>query len=155
MKKKLYSFFLIVTTIIVLCACSTSYKNSPEQESNLPKLKIGYDLYTPYSYIDESGNCTGVDIEILTEACHRLGYEPDFINIVWGTHGTLLENGTIDCVCSGFSMNGRERMYQWAGPYLYSQELVVVRADSDIYDLNDLAIKRLLFRPTQKRRISF
>lgn len=143
MKKRFYALFFILISVIVLCACSTSDKESSVQKSNLPKLKIGYDLYAPYSYIDESGDCAGIDIDILTEACHRLGYEPEFINIMWGTHGTLLSNGTLDCVCSGFSMTGRERLYQWAGPYLYSQELVVVRANSGIYDLNDLADKKI------------
>ena len=143
MQKKFYSFFLILISILVLCACNASHKDSPEQESKLPRLKIGYDLYSPYSYIDESGNCSGVDIEILTEACRRLKYEPEFINIEWGTHATLLANGTIDCVCSGFSMNGRDHLYQWAGPYLYSQEVIVVRSGSGIYNLNDLAGKKV------------
>lgn len=143
MKRKLYAFFLILISLTILCSCGNSDKASPESENNLPKLKIGYDVYTPYSYIDESGDCNGIDIEILTEACHRLGYEPEFINIVWGTHSTLLDNGSIDCVCSGFAMNGREHLYQWAGPYLYSQEVVVVRADSGIYDLDDLADKKV------------
>ncbi|MFR8905471.1 MAG: hypothetical protein ACLVHS_17180 [Blautia wexlerae] len=44
-------------------------------------------------------------------------------------------DGTIDCLWSSYSMNGRENKYQWAGPYLYSRQMVVVRAESEIRTL--------------------
>ena len=40
-------------------------------------------------------------------------------------------------------MSGRETKYQWAGPYMYSRQVVAVRADSDIQSLSDLAGKRI------------
>lgn len=40
-------------------------------------------------------------------------------------------------------MNGREEKYQWAGPYLYSRQVIAVRSDSGIQDFDDLAGTRV------------
>ena len=47
-------------------------------------------------------------------------------------------------------MNGRENMYQWAGPYMNSRQAVAVRADSDIYKLSDLAGKSIAVQSSSK-----
>ena len=47
-------------------------------------------------------------------------------------------------------MNGREDEYQWAGPYLYSSQVVVVRMNSDIYKIEDLADKTVAVQETGK-----
>ena len=47
-------------------------------------------------------------------------------------------------------MNGREEEYQWAGPYLYSRQTVVVRMDSDIWNISDLAGKTVALQETSK-----
>lgn len=52
-------------------------------------------------------------------------------------------------------MNGRETNYQWAGPYMYSRQVVAVRADSDIQSLSDLAGKRIGVQATTKAESLF
>ena len=52
-------------------------------------------------------------------------------------------------------MNGRETKYQWAGPYMYSRQVVAVRADSDIQSLSDLAGKRIGVQATTKAESLF
>ena len=47
-------------------------------------------------------------------------------------------------------MNDRENDYQWAGPYLYSRQVVAVRSDSQIYALKDLEGKRAAAQATTK-----
>ena len=47
-------------------------------------------------------------------------------------------------------MNGRENAYLWAGPYLYSDQVVAVRADSDICTLADLADRRVAVQISSK-----
>lgn len=47
-------------------------------------------------------------------------------------------------------MNGRENDYEWAGPYLYSRQVVAVRSDSQIYALKDLEGKRAAAQATTK-----
>ena len=47
-------------------------------------------------------------------------------------------------------MNGREDKYQWAGPYLYSRQMVVVKNESEIQTLSDLKGKRIAVQATTK-----
>ena len=120
---------------------------SEEQEQELPILRIGSDDYEPYSYLDETGDFTGIDVDLAREACRRLGYWPEFHQVVWENKDQELAAGNIDCLWGSFTMTGREDLYQWAGPYLYSRQMVLVQADSDITTLADLAGKRVAERP--------
>ena len=129
---------LLVLCALVLCGCGRQ-----EQDEPLPKLVIGSDNYEPYFYLDEGGSFAGIDVEIATEACRRMGYEPEFQKIAWQFKDILLEQGTVDCLWGCFSMTGREDRYQWAGPYMYSRQVMVVRSDSGIYRLSDLNGKRI------------
>lgn len=105
---------------------------------DLPELIIGCDIYAPFSFIDENGEFSGIDIELAREACRRIGYAPTFTQVVWDERDSLLADGSIDCLWSCCSMNGREDKYDWAGPYMNSEHVVAVCDDSDIRNLADL-----------------
>lgn len=74
----------------------------------MPIVVGGEDNYPPYNYLDVNGNPTGIDVELATEAFHRMGYEPVFSYINWEDKKTLLDNGEIDCIWCSFSIEGRE-----------------------------------------------
>ena len=44
---------------------------------NKGKMTIGYTVYEPMNYTDESGTFTGFDTELATAVCEKLGVEPD------------------------------------------------------------------------------
>lgn len=143
---------------LVLCFSLAACGHPPvseEQEQELPILRIGSDDYEPYSYLDEKGDFTGIDVDLAQEACRRLGYRPEFHQVVWENKDHELEMGNIDCLWGSFTMTGREDLYQWAGPYLYSRQVVLVRADSDITTLTDLAGKRVAVQATSKPETVF
>ena len=52
---------------------------------NKGKMTIGYTVYEPMNYTDESGTFTGFDTELATAVCEKLGVEPDFVEINWDT----------------------------------------------------------------------
>ena len=98
----------------------------------------GRDEYEPYNYSDEYGKRIGIDAEIATEACRRMGMKPVFVSIKWDEKDELLEEKQIDCAWNCFSMNDLKDAYQWAGPYLTSREMVVDAKDSSIKSIKDL-----------------
>ena len=125
-------------------------KKEKTSDSELPEIVIGIDYFEPYSYQTSDGEYKGIDVELAKEAFQRLGYQPKFENIVWEDKDELLADGTIDCLWSSYSMNGREDKYQWAGPYMISRQVVAVNPNSDIYKLSDLEGKKLAVQSTTK-----
>ena len=124
MKKGLLAAALAV--MLTLTACGGA-ESDPSAE-DLPRLVIASDNYKPYSYVGPNGNLIGVDVDLAAEACRRLGYAPEFCQIVWENKDAYLSSGQADCLWGSFTMTGREDLYQWAGPYLYSRQMVAVQA---------------------------
>ncbi len=132
-----------------LCGCDHR-REEKKEESVLPSIIVGSDVYPPYNYYDENGNPTGIDVDIATEAFHRIGYQAVFITIPWEEKKELLESGEIDCVWGCFSIAGREEEYCWTSPYMVSRQIVAVPENSEIYHLRDLEDKVVAVQATTK-----
>lgn len=141
MRKRIGRIAVLMTAVFMLSSCAG--RQNGAGKSDLPELKIGSAIFSPYFYVGEDGGYTGADVEIATEACKRIGYTPVFTELTWGEHDHYLDSGKVDCLWSSFSMDGREAKYRWAGPYLESPEYVVVAADSGIYTIEDLEGKSI------------
>ena len=122
----------------------TSCGGTDATDSDLPQILVGSDTYPPYIYLNNDGIPAGIDVEIATEAFRRMGYAARFEPIDWEQKTNLVESGTIDCIWGCFSMDGREEIYRWAGPYMVSRQVVAVDADSSIRTLGDLAGKTIV-----------
>ncbi len=143
--------FAGVACAFLLTACQVSQSDSSTSaNSERQVINIGSDSYPPYNYLDVNGNPTGIDVDILTEAFSRLGYEVEFSYIQWEDKNVLLAQGEIDCAGGCFSMTGREDDYQWAGPYMTSRQVVAVNPESSITSLADLAGKTVAVQTTTK-----
>lgn len=139
MKKKILLFLTGVVLIAGICACGTGKAT----QEKLPQLIIGGTSYSPYFYQDIDGEYAGIDVEVAQEACRRIGYEPVFKEIPIEDRFRKLKDGSVDCLWSCLTMDVRKEEYTWAGPYLYTQRVVVVRKDSDIEEIKDLENKRV------------
>lgn len=143
MNKGVLVAFAGIALITFSCGCEKMQGSISHRENSYAKLVIASDNYEPFTYLDDNGNFAGIDVEIAREACKRLGYEPTFKQINWEEKDKLLEDGKIDCIWGSFSMTGREEQYLWAGPYLSSRQVVMVRSDSGIEKLDDLKGKKI------------
>ena len=142
--------FLILMTVLMTALTGCNKTDKITDTTKNPAIKIGSDNYPPYNFLNEDGMPTGIDVDLATEAFGRMGYKIEIIPISWEQKKKLLENGEIDCIMGCFSMKGRLDDYQWAGPYLYSRQMVVVRAESEIRTLQDLKGKRIAVQATTK-----
>jgi polar amino acid transport system substrate-binding protein len=139
MKKCRWGILFFCAVAGFLGGCSYNEESEEAASEVLSQLRIGIDSnYEPYSYVDENGSYAGLDIELAQEACRRMGLEAVFVAIKWDNKNAYLEDGTIDCIWSCFSMSEREDDYNWVGPYMYSRQMVAVRSDSGIEKLSDL-----------------
>ncbi len=100
---------------------------------------VGFDAeYPPYGYMDDDGEYTGFDLELAQAVCDLEGWELVKTPIDWDSKDLELESGSIDCIWSGFTINGREDDYTWSYPYVDNSQVIVVSEESGITGLADL-----------------
>ena len=106
------------------------------------KLIVGFDAeFPPFGYIAEDGSYDGFDLALAQEVCARLGWEYEAVAIDWASKDAELKAGNINCIWNGFTYTGREEEYTWSDPYIDNSIVAIVRADSGIESLADLAGK--------------
>ena len=137
---KLKLSFLSFSLCFAFLCCGCSDQSTKHAET-LPKITIASEVYPPFIYTDSNGELSGIDADLAREACKRLHYQAVFTTIDWTEKDSLLESGDVDCIWGCFSMTGREKDYQWAGPYMVNRQVVAVNQNSNISQLSDLAGK--------------
>lgn len=103
---------------------------------------VGFDQdFPPMGFVGDDGEFTGFDLDLAAEVAKRLGKEVIYQPIAWDAKDMELESGTIDCIWNGFTITGREENYTWTEPYMANKQVFVVKKDSGIETLEDLAGK--------------
>lgn len=150
MKKKLFTLFAVAcvaclsAALLVGCSSSSSEESTTEEYSTAEGtvLTLGFDSnFPPFGYVGDDGNYTGFDLDLAAEACNRLGWTLELSAIDWDTKDALIDSGTISCIWNGFTMEGREEQYTFTSPYYSNSQVVLVKEDSGITSLADLAGK--------------
>lgn len=144
-----YHFFSWFCLLLMLCSilagCAQQEKHVKSVSGNGKQVLVfAGDLYPPFVYNGDDGHLTGIDMELLKEACRRLGYDYRYKLINWNNKDELMSKGEVDGLWTCFSMNGREKDYAWAGPYMYTHHVLIVGRHSNIKDVGDLAGRRLV-----------
>ena len=106
---------------------------------------VGFDAeFPPYGFKnDTTGEYVGFDLDLAQEVCDRNNWTLVKQPINWDAKDTELDSGSIDCIWNGFTMNGREDEYTWSEPYIDNKQVVIVKSDSNINSLDDLADKKV------------
>ena len=98
------------------------------------------DSFPPMGFRDESGEIVGFDIDVAKGVAERLGVELVAQPIDWNAKEQELATGNIDCIWNGFTVTPeRERVMIFSAPYVRNAQVVVVRGDSPVNALDDLA----------------
>ena len=135
--KRIIALLLAAAMLVSLTACGGEASSSEKRV-----FKHGFDLdYPPYSYINEDGTMGGFDVELAQAVCDHLGWEYQAVPFNWDAKDAELNAGSCDCIWSGFTMNGREDDYTWSKPYSDNTQMIMVKSDSGIETLADLAGK--------------
>ena len=139
--KKFMALLLVAGMTLSLTACGGSTDTAKtDQADGKDTFTVGFDQdFPPFGYVGDDGEFTGFDIEMATECAARMGKKIVLQPIDWDAKDMELEAGTIDCIWNGFTMNGREDQYTWTDPYMDNSQVVVVKKDSGINTLADLA----------------
>lgn len=159
--KKLFTLLLTLSMTLSLVACGNAKEKNPSADaqgttpetetSDFAYIKekgnmiIGYTVYAPMNYTDENGTFTGFDTELATMVCQKLGVEPIFQEIDWGTKEVELAGKSLDCLWNGLTIDEeRAENMNCTKPYVKNAQVVVVKAGTEYTDTTSLAGKTVV-----------
>jgi polar amino acid transport system substrate-binding protein len=136
---------LLVILTILLAASLTLFAAGTKE------AKDGYVFasdatWPPLEFIDESGNLTGFEVELIPLIGEKVGVKMTVKNIPWDTIFAGLANGAYDGVASGVTVTEeRKATMAFSTPILEAGQVVIIRsADVNKYSsINDLSGKRV------------
>ena len=142
MKRQILKALTVLLIISALAGGMAACGKKEKAQMSDGTFTVGFDAeFPPYGYKDESGEYVGFDLDLAQEVCNRNGWTLVKQPIDWDSKDMELNSGTISCIWNGFTMDGREDEYTWSSAYVDNSQVVVVRADSGITKLSDLAGK--------------
>jgi polar amino acid transport system substrate-binding protein len=152
------ALLMVLTCAFALASCGDKKQEEPAPSDNAAdtatdaapaaegqKLIVGFDAeFPPFGFVAEDGSYDGFDLAMAKELCNRLGWEFEAVAIDWNSKDAELSSGNINCIWNGFTYTGREDQYTWSDPYVDNSIVLVVKADSGITSLADLAGKSVM-----------
>ena len=100
--------------------------------------------YPPFAYENPSKQIVGFDVDIITAIAQRAGLKIKVINTPWTGIFASLNNGDIDLIVSGVTINDKRRQsYSFTAPYFEARQLIAVPAASQVRSLKDLTGKKV------------
>ena len=139
MKKKLLGLVACAATLALsgalLAGCAGSGSNDKAADNNAASTdKTSLTV----------GKYTGFDLDLAQAVCDKNGWSFEATPIDWDAKDALLSQGNINCIWNGFTMEGREDGYTFSDPYMLNEQVVVVKAGSDISDFAGLSGKTVM-----------
>lgn len=126
-------------------AATSASAAADDTSADITTLTVGFDqAYPPYGFVGDDGQFTGFDLDLAAEVCKRNNWEVKDEPIEWDAKDTLLNSDAITCIWNGFTMEGRKNDYTFSAPYMLNGQVVVVKKDSGINSLADLAGKTVI-----------
>jgi len=143
MKKLLALVLAVVMMMGVASVAFAEETNSLAAVEAAGVLKVGIDAaFAPMTFKDETGAYTGYDIALATAVAEKLGVAVEFVEVDWSNLAAALNDGTIDCVWSGMSINAeRQAAMTISAAYLESNTTLLVHKDVAGF-IEDLAGKK-------------
>ena len=123
----------------------TSGENELEKVKANGKLVIGVEgTYPPFTYHDDNGELTGLDVELGKALAEKLGVEVEFQEAAWDSLLIGIDTGRFDTVINSVSITDeRAEKYDFSTPYAFNRTAVITKADDDsINTLEDLKGKK-------------
>ena len=141
--KKLLALVLAVVMMMGVASVAFAESNSLEAVKAAGVLKVGVDAaFAPMTFKDENGAFTGYDVALATAVAEKLGVAVEFVEVDWSNLAAALNDGTIDCVWSGMSINAeRQAAMTISAAYLESNTTLLVHKDVAGF-IEDLAGKK-------------
>lgn len=155
MKRKFLALVLTALFTLSLAACGSGSAPGGSSESSgkyggyestlykvlqTGKIKVGViGAFAPCSYIDESGEWTGFEVDVAKRIADSLGAEIEFVEVTSDTRISSIETGKVD-ICMGNSTRtmARAQKVAFSDTLIVSSERLLVTEDSSITGIQSM-----------------
>lgn len=134
---KFFAAFAVAASLFAFASCGG------KKASNEFVLGLD-DSFPPMGFRDDKNEIVGYDIDLAREVCSRIGMTLRVQPIDWSAKEQELNTGKISCIWNGLTIT-KERLESltFSDAYLNNAQIVVVKANSGIKTLADLAGKKV------------
>lgn len=135
----------IVVLFLALLAITPVFAGGSNESSDKSEYIFATDAtWPPLQFIDESGNLTGFEVELVPLIGEKVGKNFVVKNIPWDTIFAGLANGQYDGIASGVTVTEERKNIIDFSPAILSQgQVVIVKSDSTIKSIDDLNGKKV------------
>lgn len=138
-------YLAIALTTLALSACggdkSTATDATDGKNNNKKVLIATESSFKPFSYLDNTGNLVGFEIDLANALCTQMGADCDIVAQDWDILIPSLQTNKSDAIMAGMSIT-KERLevVDFSDAY-FDNRLVLVGKKGDNITINDLAGK--------------
>ncbi len=142
----------VVLAVLLLVGCSGSGNadNTPEPEKKV--LRVGMECnYAPFNWttttagehtvaISSVDYADGFDVVIASMLAEKIGMEVQIVKLDWDNLIPSLQHDQIDAVIAGMTDTPvRREVVDFTTPYYVSEEVVIVRKDGPVANINSIS----------------
>lgn len=127
--------FSIFSPILVVMATSVDNGSNAEK----PKLIFGDDInYPPFSYLDDTGQPAGFNVELAKAVGNAMGYEVEVRLGEWSSIREALNSGEINAISGMFYSEERKDSVDFSSRYLITNGDIFMKDGLKLTDINSL-----------------
>lgn len=128
MKKINWLVTFLTLISLLFTACAQKPQSHFEKIKQAGVIKVGTSAdYPPFEYIDENGNKTGFDIELMEEIGKRLGVKVEWVDMPFDSLIAGVQEGKIDCSIAAFNYTEeRDKVVDFSDAYYTAEDAFLV-----------------------------
>ncbi len=132
MEENMRKHFLLVVALVLAAAmlvgCTSESSSLLTKIQENKKVIVGTSAdYPPYEYLDEAGNKTGFDIDLMAEIAKRMGVEIEWVDMPFDSLVAAVSSGKLDMSISCFNYDEeRDKTVDFSEAYYTTEDAFVV-----------------------------
>lgn len=128
----LVAAILCIAACFSLTACGTDNSKDWEYIQEKGEMIVGYTLYDPFAYKNESDELVGFDVELAQAVANKLGISVKFQIIDWNAKVTEINGKNIDVIWNAMTItDSLKQSIDISNAYCKNNQAVIVKAGDE------------------------
>lgn len=142
--KYLYVLGIVLILLTSVVACQQGDAIQRIREAGILRVAMDPSL-EPFEFVDSNGRPAGFDVDLAQQIGARIGVDVQFVTTSYDGLYDALTTQKADIIISALYPDPtRTQSFAFSPPYFQAGDMLIVRADSGINDVADLAGKQVM-----------